>query len=151
MPTETERKYLVVADDPRWRALIRATHTLRQGYLTTDRSPEVRIRVVDDTAAFLTVKGPRSGPTRAEYEYPVPVPDALELLALCTGRVLEKRRHSLPDDWIVDEYTGVHAGLTVAEIEWQGDPDVPPPAPPWAVRDITGDPAYSNATLALRP
>ncbi|MFJ8664806.1 CYTH domain-containing protein [Streptomyces sp. NPDC093600] len=148
MPTETERKYLVRADDPRWRDLVRATHTLRQGYLSTDPAREVRVRVVDDTAAFLTVKGRRSGPARAEYEYPVPVADALELLALCGGRVLAKQRHSLPDGWVVDEYTDAHAGLTVAEIEWTGDPDSPPPTPPWAGRDITGDRAYSNASLA---
>ncbi|MFD7785584.1 CYTH domain-containing protein [Streptomyces nojiriensis] len=151
MPTETERKYLVRADDPRWRALVRATHTLRQGYLAPDPACEVRVRVIGDTAAFLTVKGRRSGPTRAEYEYPVPVADALELLALCGERVLLKQRHSLPDDWIVDEYTGAHAGLAVAEIEWTGDPDTPPATPPWAGRDITGDRAYSNAVLAAGP
>ncbi|MEV6679016.1 CYTH domain-containing protein [Streptomyces erythrochromogenes] len=151
MPTETERKYLVLADDPRWRSLIHTTHTLRQGYLSPDPEREVRVRVVGDTAAFLTVKGRRSGPTRAEYEYPVPVEDALELLSLCGERVLVKQRHSLPDDWIVDEYVGAHAGLTVAEIEWTGDPASPPPVPPWAGEDITGDRRYSNATLAGGP
>ncbi|MCZ2526766.1 CYTH domain-containing protein [Streptomyces sp. NPDC059506] len=151
MPTETERKYLVRVDDPRWRVLVRATHTLRQGYLCADPEREVRVRVVSGTAAFLTVKGRRTGPVRPEYEYPVPVADALELLALCGGRVLEKRRHSLPDGWVVDEYTGAHSGLAVAEVEWTGDPDTPPPAPPWAGRDITGDRAYSNAGLAAGP
>ncbi|MGV0097959.1 CYTH domain-containing protein [Streptomyces californicus] len=151
MPTETERKYLVSADDPRWRAEVRETRTLRQGYLSPDPACEIRIRVIDDTAAYLTVKGPRDGPTRAEYEYPVPVADALELLGLCGPRVLVKHRHTLPDDWIVDEYAPPHAGLAVAEIEWQGDPATPPPRPPWAGEDITGDRAYSNATLTTFP
>ncbi|WP_157996828.1 hypothetical protein [Streptomyces otsuchiensis] len=50
MPIETERKYLVRADDPRWRSQIRATRVLRQGYLSPDPSREVRVRVVGDTA-----------------------------------------------------------------------------------------------------
>ncbi|CAM5592288.1 hypothetical protein SCALM49S_04341 [Streptomyces californicus] len=122
MPTETERKYLVSADDPRWRAEVRETRTLRQGYLSPDPACEIRIRVIDDTAAYLTVKGPRDGPTRAEYEYPVPVADALELLGLCGPRVLVKHRHTLPDDWIVERVQHPRTrAWRVAEIEWQGD------------------------------
>lgn len=150
MPVEIERKYLVRADDSRWRELVRTTRTLRQGYLCSDPAREVRVRVVGDATAFLTVKGRRTGASRAEYEYPIPVTEALELLALCGEHVIVKERHELPDDWIVDEYTGAHRGLAVAEIEWTGDPGTPPPTPAWAGRDVTGDRAYSNASLALR-
>ncbi|MFD4032768.1 CYTH domain-containing protein [Streptomyces sp. NPDC058637] len=71
MGTEIERKYLVRTDG--WRPLVRESHRLRQGYLSTDPAREVRVRVVDDTGAFLTVKAGRRGPVRAEFEYPIPV------------------------------------------------------------------------------
>lgn len=89
MGTEIERKFLVRADG--WRALAGETHRLRQGYLSRDPAREVRVRIVDDAEAWLTVKAKRPGPARAEFEYPVPVADARELLALCAARLRSRR------------------------------------------------------------
>uniref|UniRef100_A0AAU3GQK0 CYTH domain-containing protein n=1 Tax=Streptomyces sp. NBC_01401 TaxID=2903854 RepID=A0AAU3GQK0_9ACTN len=153
MGTEIERKFLVRADG--WRALAGETHRLRQGYLSRDPAREVRVRIVDDAEAWLTVKAKRPGPARAEFEYPVPVADARELLALCAGRLIEKDRHHLrvaaPGEWVVDVYTHGHEGLTVLEVEWDGwaEPGAAPFAlPDWAGEDVTGDRGYSNASLA---
>ncbi|WP_030990690.1 CYTH domain-containing protein [Streptomyces sp. NRRL WC-3744] len=153
MGREIERKFLLRGDD--WRARVTRTTLLRQGYLSTDPRREVRVRVADETEAFLTVKAKRPGPERAEFEYPIPVPDARELLAHCTGRLIEKRRHHLavsaPGEWVVDEYTGVHTGLLVLEIEWTDAEDPSLALPPWAGDDVTGDRRYSNAALATEP
>ncbi|MGQ4516187.1 CYTH domain-containing protein [Streptomyces sp. DW26H14] len=153
MGTEIERKFLVRATG--WRPLAGETHRLRQGYLSTDPAREVRVRVVDESEAYLTIKAKQQGPVRAEFEYEIPVADARELLTRCTGRLIEKDRHHLattaPGAWVVDAYTNAHEGLTVLEIEWRGwEHTTPPPftLPDWVGRDVTGDRRYSNAALA---
>ncbi|MEU2625911.1 CYTH domain-containing protein [Kitasatospora sp. NPDC007106] len=151
MAVEIEKKYLLSGED--WRAEVVRTETLTQGYLSMDRDREVRVRLSGDTAAFLTVKARRSGPARLEYEYPVPVADARELLALCLGTPLRKHRHHLsrtPGRWTVDEYAGANTGLLVAEVEWdEHQPE--PPTPTWAGPDVSTDRRYSNAALTLTP
>jgi adenylate cyclase len=153
MGREIERKFLVRNQD--WRARVTRTTLLRQGYLCTDPRREVRVRVADDIEAFLTVKAKQPGPERAEFEYPIPVPDARELLAHRTGRLVEKRRHHLAvsalGEWVVDEYTGVHTGLVVLEIEWADEENPSLFLPSWVGDDVTGDRRYSNAVLATEP
>ncbi|WP_037678799.1 CYTH domain-containing protein [Streptomyces griseus] len=156
MGREIERKFLVRGDG--WRALVTRTTLLRQGYLSTDPHREVRVRVTDDTEAFLTVKAKRPGPERAEFEYPIPVPDARELLAHRSGGLVEKKRHHLATseagEWVVDQYVGAHTGLIVLEIEWEDVQDAQDASlvlPPWVGADVTGDRRYSNAALAVAP
>jgi CYTH domain-containing protein len=48
----------------------------------------------------------------------------------------------------VDVYSGVHDGLVVAEIELADESDQPP-CPPWLGPEVTGNPAFSNRTLAM--
>jgi adenylate cyclase len=153
MGREIERKFLVRGDD--WRALVTRTTLLRQGYLSTDPQREVRVRVTDESEAFLTVKAKRPGPERAEFEYPIPVPDARALLAHRTGRLVEKNRHHLATsdagEWVVDEYVGAHTGLIVLEIEWEDAEDTSLVLPSWVGADVTDDRRYSNAALAVDP
>lgn len=104
---------------------------------------------MDDAGAFLTVKAELQGPVRAEFEYPIPVGDTLELLAHRTGRLVEKHRQRLAapgaGEWVVDEHTGTHRGLIVLEIEWAEAEDACPDLPGWVAGDVTGERAYSNA------
>lgn len=78
---EIERKYLVSRDD----YLREASHHhhIRQGYLTADGRVTVRVRIIDDEAR-LTIKGGSTadGLIRSEWEYPLPVADAEEMLRL---------------------------------------------------------------------
>ena len=53
MGVEIERKFL--ASSAAWRACVRATESLRQGYLTSGSSPSVRIRIADGRSALLTI------------------------------------------------------------------------------------------------
>ena len=56
----------------------------------------MRVRICGDKA-FLTVKGRNKGAVRDEWEYPVPVEDAMQMLARCTeGNVIEKTRYIVP-------------------------------------------------------
>ena len=148
MGIEIERKFLVVGDD--WRAAPAVAYA--QGYLNRDKERTVRVRIAAD-AAWLTVKGVTSGATRAEFEYPIPVADAEQLLALCDGPLVRKLRRVVVHAgarWEVDEFLGDNAGLVVAEIELPAE-DAPFAAPPWLGAEVTHDPRYFNSSLAAAP
>lgn len=151
MGTEIERKFLVRSDD--WRRRADAGTDYRQGYLPGDASVAVRIRTTAD-AAWLAVKSDLDGISRHEYEYPIPVADAEEMLAqLCRRPLIEKRRHRLRYGgrvWEIDVFHGANAGLLLAEIELDS-PDQPFARPPWLGDEVSGDPRYLNALLSQHP
>jgi CYTH domain-containing protein len=72
------------------------------------------------------------------------------LLRSLPAHELRKRRH-VWGRWGVDVFEGPLAGLVLAEIE-EDDPAVLAAlVPPFAViRDVTGEPAFQGATLAVR-
>lgn len=149
MGTEIERKFLVTGD--RWRSL--AVGTLyRQGYLARGRAT-VRVRVVDERG-YLTIKGKNEGIRRLEYEYEIPIEEArLLLTGLCDQPIIEKYRYRVLIDgyvWEVDEFLGVNAGLIVAEVELADEGDRPT-LPDWVGAEVSDDPRYYNANLALCP
>ena len=150
MPLEIERKFLLRTDD--WRAQTEGSVRMAQGYLNTDPNRTVRVRLAGDRA-FLTVKGPVSGVTRAEFEYPVPPADATGLLALCARPLVEKTRHYVRHGgllWEIDEFTGANAGLILAEVELTSEQqDVP--LPDWIGAEVSGQKRYYNSNLITTP
>ena len=152
MAQETERKFLVAGD---FMPYVTAAILIAQGYLCTDPERTVRVRRTGD-AAYLTIKSApdERGWSRYEFEQPIPVDDAQELLSMCVGHRIEKVRHLVPGGdghtWEVDVFSGSNAGLTVAEIELQ-DADEPLTIPAWVGREVTGDARYYNSALSTRP
>lgn len=150
MGVEIERKFLV--DGEAWRTLGAAT-LLRQGYLSADPARTVRVRI-DGERAFLTIKGKSVGASRGEWEYPIPVADAAQLLdGLCQQPLVEKVRRRIavgPHTWEVDEFLGANAGLVVAEIELASE-DEAFDKPDWIGREVTGDTRYFNSNLIRHP
>lgn len=146
MAKEIERTFLVVNDsfkDP----AIDAFHII-QGYLNRDPERTVRIRIRDDKS-FLTVKGKTYGISREEFEYEIPMEDARMMLKLCSGRVIDKTRYLVPFKghiWEVDEYHGDLEGLIVTEVELKRA-DEKIAIPPFAGREVSGDPRYFNSQL----
>lgn len=157
MGIEIERKFLVSGEG--WRAAADKVTAMAQGYLSGPPSMEaggakasVRVRVQGE-AAFLNIKSVQLGASRQEFEYPIPVDQARALLALCTGGIVDKRRHYVRHAghlWEVDEFLGDNAGLVVAEIELQRE-DEPFEKPDWAGTDVTEQARYYNLVLASRP
>lgn len=150
MKIEIERKFLLKSND--WRP--GATGTLyRQGYLCTDPERTVRIRL-GGNQAILAIKGGGDGIARVEFEYPIPAPEAEQLLdALCLHPLVEKVRYLVPFaglTWEIDEFLGANAGLLLAEVELERV-DQKVPIPPWIGAEVTGDPRYYNAWLARHP
>jgi CYTH domain-containing protein len=150
MPLEIERKYLVRNDH--WRRLGTGTR-YRQGYLSTEPGRSVRIRVRSGRG-FITIKGLMVNRSRPEYEYPIPVKDANEMLdTLCLRPIIEKTRYTIEHAglcWEVDEFEGENAGLIIAEVEL-AEADQHIVLPEWVGEEVTDDPRYYNAALISHP
>jgi len=154
---EIERKFLVSGEG--WRAAAERVQTMAQGYLNDAGAIErgsqrasVRVRI-EGPAAFLNIKSAEPGRSRQEFEYPVPVQDAQQLLALCVGGRIQKHRHYVRHAghlWEVDEFGGDNTGLVVAEIEL-ASVDEAFAHPPWLGGEVTDLPRYYNLALATRP
>ena len=151
MGVEIERKFLVEGDA--WRAQVTSSAAMRQGYLSTSAKATVRIRIVDDEKAFLTLKGPTSGISRAEFEYEVPLADGRILLDMARPNVVETRRPFVSFGgltWEVDVFESSHAGLVMAEVELErADQAIVLPA--WVGREVSHDDRYANASLSRNP
>jgi adenylate cyclase len=147
---EIERKFLLTGDG--WRALGQPV-LLRQGYLSSQRERVVRVRI-EGGQAMLTIKGQSVGASRGEWEYPIPLQDAGELLdGLCEKPLIEKYRTrvTLGDHvWEIDEFLGVNQGLVVAEIELKSE-DESFDKPDWVGVEVTDDARYFNSSLIRNP
>jgi len=148
MAVEIERKFLVQGDS--WRAAPAVFYS--QGYLNRDKTRTVRVRIAGEQA-FLTIKGVSVGASRAEFEYPIPLWDARELLALCEQPLIEKNRRKILYQgfvWEVDEFLGENLGLVVAEIELPAENSVFA-RPDWVGEEVTGEARYFNSNLSSTP
>ena len=150
MAEEIEHKFLVTGDA--WRSLGTAQE-YRQGYLATGPDFIVRVRI-EGTVARLTVKGRPKGIVRPEYEYPIPISDARELLdKIGADRQIIKNRTKLSfkgKTWEVDEFFGKNKGLVVAEIELKSVNE-PFEKPDWVGADVSEDVRYYNVSLMQHP
>ena len=150
MGVEIERKFLVQGDA--WKTLGEPVF-FRQGYLSSQKERTVRVRIEGDSAV-ITIKGKSVGAVRGEWEYPIPVQDAAELLdGLCEQPLIEKYRRKITNGahvWEVDEFLGANAGLVVAEIEL-GAEDEAFEQPEWVAAEVTDDARYYNSNLIRHP
>ncbi len=151
MAIEIERKFLVRNDG--WRQQADAGTHYSQGYLTSDPQCCIRVRVAADKA-WLNIKKATSAVHRLEYEYPIPLQDARELMEeLCRVGSVEKTRYHVPyaeHVWEVDVFEGANAGLTVAEIELDNAQEAFE-SPPWLGEEVSDDARYLNMNLAQQP
>lgn len=149
MAIEIERKFLV--DKNKWTPTGSGTKMV-QAYLGLNPSPTVRIRIQGDKA-FLTIKGPSKTISRPEFEYELPVTDALELLKLAISEPVEKTRHEVWHEgfrWEVDVFSGKNEGLVVAEIELESESTLFP-RPGWLLKEVSGDGRFYNSYLSGHP
>jgi adenylate cyclase len=150
MALEIERKFLVLSED--WRS--QATGILyRQGYVVLGIGKTVRVRVAGSTG-YLTIKGPSVNLARAEFEYEIPLEDAMTMLdMLCEQPLIEKTRYKIPYagmTWEVDEFAGENQGLILAEVELTAVGQAIA-LPPWIGAEVSADPRYFNSYLVRHP
>lgn len=152
MGIEIERKFL--ARNESWRQLVTSSEDIRQGYLSSHENPvSIRVRIVDKTSAFLTLKARQQGYRRDEYEYAIPLDDGRDLIRSAIGVVIEKTRHTVMEGrtrWVIDEFAGANAGLVVAEVELPTE-NATFDRPSWLGPEVTSDGRYGNTSLAAKP
>lgn len=146
---EIERKFVVDAVPALegWTA-----SRLEQGYLAVTDDVEVRVRRADGARARLTVKS-APGLSRVEEELELDAEAFARLWPLTEGRRVVKTRWSREEGGVVfelDVYEGTLAGLVVVEVEFASEEAAGAWSPPaWAGREVTGEKAYANQSLAL--
>jgi adenylate cyclase len=151
MAFEIERKFLVRGE--KWRKLATAQTRVRQAYLASGDKSSTRVRIKDDVAATITIKGKGAGLRRLEVEVPISLIDGEALLSLRQSSLIEKVRHQVPwhhSTWEIDVFGGDNAGLIIAEIELRDERETFA-RPPWLGAEVTGQPHYYNSALAQRP
>lgn len=151
MGLEIERKFLVKSDA--WRALADDGTAYLQGYLIGAQQASVRIRI-EGQAAFLNIKSMTLDISRLEYQYPIPLTDAREMLEkLCETPLVEKTRYRVTHAkhvWEIDVFAGVNLGLVVAEVELAKEDELLE-LPPWVGKEVSHEPRYYNVNLVKQP
>jgi CHAD domain-containing protein/CYTH domain-containing protein len=159
---EIERKYLL-SGMPELPQSAVSTTRIMQGYLpglmlverlraegpeASNGRPDSRSR---DTRFYRTVKS-GSGIARLELEEETTREIFETMWPLTGGRRVTKLRHRVPAGdltWEIDEFTEL--GLVLAEIELPSvaaSVEIPPWLAPYVTREVTGERAYLNSTLA---
>ena len=151
MGIEIERKYLVANDS--WQENADAGICMIQGYMSSNEKSSVRVRVNGDTANF-NIKSKTIGAQRSEFEYAIPVAEAMEMLeTLCDKPFIEKTRYHvkfIEHTWEIDVFAGENQGLIVAELELNSV-DETFELPDWVGIEVTEDPRYYNICLVNHP
>lgn len=134
---------------------------IEQGYVALDVEAGVEVRVrslcsSDDACGgfgVLTVKR-GVGVRRSEVEVGLGEVEAAALWSMTAGRRVRKRRYGVRVGGVfaeVDVYEGPHEGLVVVEVEFASEGEARAFEPPaWFGREVTGEAAYTNASLAAR-
>lgn len=153
MGVEIERKFLLKpeAQLPDSDVVL----NIHQAYISNSDGVAVRARVTNMEEAYLTIKqaSPDNIAVRSEFEYPIPVEDALEIMALSHYHTVVKQRHIIEvgeQKWEVDFFLEENEGLIIAEIEL---PSLESPLvlPEWVGEEVSQDPRYLNNYLASHP
>jgi CYTH domain-containing protein len=119
---------------------------IQQGYLMFDGNKHLRVRIIDDNIGFITIKTIVSDTTKIEYEYEIPLEDAIELMN-STDITLRKVRYKTLFDGNLVDIDIYENGLSVVEIEYQ---DQLNNIPDYCGKEITGKKKYSNIRIAKK-
>ncbi|HLV50353.1 MAG TPA: CYTH domain-containing protein [Flavobacterium sp.] len=149
---EIERKFRV--KNTTFLENIKTSFKITQGYLNSDKNRTVRVRI-KDRQGVITIKGVSSdnGLSRFEWEKEISYEDAVQLMSLCEGFVIDKTRFIVPFGEVVfevDVFGGANKGLIIAEVELQSENQIFE-KPDWLGEELTGDERYYNAYLSNHP
>lgn len=139
---EKERKF-ILKELPEEGAVDCIKH-IKQAYLFLDGPNHLRVRIQNDEA-FLTYKSIVSDFIKKEYEYQIPMSDALELYEMTKIRV-EKVRYSTTFKGNVVDMDVYKDGRMVVEIEYEDELDE---LPDYCGEEVTGKREWSNIQMAL--
>ncbi|MGH3719242.1 MAG: CYTH domain-containing protein [Pseudonocardiaceae bacterium] len=157
MGIEIERRFLV-SDSSIVQGASR--ELIVQGYFFAKNGYAARIRRLHHVAgdgstresrATLTVKGPRRGAARAEFEMEIDQKFAENMLKEIDHKISKSRYQVIADGetWDVDVFHGDNDGLIVAECEMERSHSIRTPT--WCSQEITDRREFDNENLAMRP
>ena len=155
MTFEIERKWLISAGRVPYDLTRAEKQTMEQAYVSFD--PTIRIRRINDGERHvLTVKarsGNGSALVRREEEFDISAESYAFLMRKHEGCVLTKTRYKVrnADGYTeeIDIFEGDLAGLAYLEIEFPSvEKAAAYPSPSWVDKEVTEDPAFTNAALA---
>lgn len=151
MAMEIERKFLI--RNEQWRECVKKSVPFKQGYLTNEPDFTTRIRREGEVAK-LTIKYGKSGISRKEFEYEIPLEDAEHLFDdRIQNQAISKTRHYIEFAgklWELDEFHGDNQGLLVAEIELESESEEFE-KPDWLGDEVSSDSRYQNSVLLNNP
>lgn len=146
MNQEIERKFLISVDTFKDLSKNHEIQTLEQGYYVLRPHFHTRVRLINNREAFIASKV-GSGMIRQEFEQPLELDHARLIFNQCE-RVLVKQRINVSykgKTWDLDFFP--EHGIAVAEIELSSETESFD-LPPWIIKEVTGEDAYSNIVLA---
>lgn len=151
MAVEIERKYRVLNDA--WKLNADSGMEMQQGYLLGSERASVRVRLHGESAN-INIKSATLGIRRDEFEYSIPLDDAVYMLTnLCQKPIIKKKRYHVEVEnhrWEVDVFEGDNHGLVVAEIELTREDEVFI-IPEWIGEEVSHDHRYYNTCLVTHP
>jgi adenylate cyclase len=147
MAIETERKFLVKGG---FEHLASKEISIRQYYLSVYPERTIRIRITGERT-MLTIKSAifKGSFSRNEWEYEIPLSDALEMIKITIPGMIDKTRYYIPAGkhiFEVDIFHGKNEGLVIAEIELSSEGEEFE-RPDWLGEEVTGNPKYYNSNL----
>ncbi len=151
MAIEIERRFLVKNED--WKSQVLRSEDFSQAYLTSDIDQWiVRVRIVNNKNAYITLKSSLNGLINDEFEYSIPIKDAFKLFNLSKYKITKTRYQLKINEkyWVVDSFDGLNSSLKIAEIELASESEKIT-IPSWCAQEITGIKSLSNACLAKTP
>lgn len=152
MPIERERKFLVKYFP---NIAYEYKKEISQGYLMVNSNQQLRVRIVNKEKAYIAYKKDISLGERYEFEYEIPIDDAVVLLDQCPYK-LHKTRYIFKDKNLLIEIDVYPDSLFVAEIEFPDHLSLENfmsdsnNLPNYIGEDITGFFEYANIFLAKK-
>jgi len=150
MGLEIERRFLVDNED--WKSQAILSEDFSQAYLNSSLDEwATRVRIIDNKKSFLTLKSSLNELINYEFEYPIPLKDAIELIELSKYKITKTRYQLIINkkNWVVDIFYGSNSSLKIAEIELNSEFEEIQ-IPSWCGHEITGIKSFSNASLAKK-
>ena len=148
MAKEIERKFLLAKGASIPIPTEHEKYTIKQAYLLAEKDKQIRVRIVNNFKAWITVKYTGSI-VRDEFEYLIPLKDAKEMYAKSKLKV-EKKRLAFKSKGHYDIDTFPN-GLVTVEVEFKSVAQMKKwTKPNWLGEEITGNKKYSNITLAKK-
>lgn len=167
MAVEYERRFLL-QELPAAQETYR--REIRQVYWRLGNGWVIRLRRQGSDAEpsdVITIKGPRFGAQRPEFEWSLydanqseetrqaSLEAALNLYKAGSAHAVVKTRHGYFIDghlWDIDEFHHDNEGLIIAELELESHDDLLSISrPAWALREVTMEERYNNENLAFEP